>query len=31
MARPLSALPGGTLVFVDANIFIYGLLVESGQ
>ncbi len=31
MARPLSALPGGTLVFVDANIFIYGLLGESRQ
>ena len=31
MARPLSALPDGTLVFVDANIFIYGLLGESRQ
>ena len=31
MSRPLSALPGGTLVFVDANIFIYGLLGESRQ
>jgi predicted nucleic acid-binding protein len=31
MAHPLPALPGGTLVFVDANIFIYGLLGESSQ
>jgi len=31
MAHPLPALPGGALVFVDANIFIYGLLGESGQ
>lgn len=31
MARPLPALPGGTLVFVDANIFIYGLLGQSRQ
>lgn len=31
MALPLPALPGGTLVFVDANIFIYGLLGESRQ
>lgn len=31
MARPLPALPGGTLVFVDANIFIYGLLGQSPQ
>jgi predicted nucleic acid-binding protein len=31
MARPLPALPRGALVFVDANIFIYGLLGESRQ
>jgi predicted nucleic acid-binding protein len=31
MARPLPALPGGTLVLVDANIFIYGLLGVSRQ
>src|SRR5271163_3789463 len=31
MARPLPAIPGGTLIFVDANIFIYGLLGESRQ
>ncbi|SRR5579885_1893220 len=31
MSRPLSALPGGTLVFVDANIFVYGLLRESAE
>jgi predicted nucleic acid-binding protein len=31
MALPLPALPSGTLVFVDANIFIYGLLGESRQ
>lgn len=31
MARPLPAIPGGILVFVDANIFVYGLLGESRQ
>jgi predicted nucleic acid-binding protein len=31
MARPLPALPRGALVFLDANIFIYGLLGESRQ
>ena len=31
MALPLPALPSGTLVFVDANIFIYGLLGETRQ
>lgn len=31
MSRPLPALPSGTLVFIDANIFIYGLLGESRQ
>ena len=31
MAHPLSAVPRGTLVFVDANIFIYGLIGESRQ
>ena len=31
MALPLPVLPSGTLVFVGANIFIYGLLGESRQ
>ena len=31
MARPLPALPRGALVFLDANIFIYGLLGQSRQ
>src|SRR6266849_5232510 len=31
MAHPLPALHGGAVVCVDANIFIYGLLGESGQ
>jgi predicted nucleic acid-binding protein len=31
MAYDISALPHGSLVFVDSNIFIYGLLRESQQ
>jgi predicted nucleic acid-binding protein len=31
MPQPLPALPRGSLVFLDANIFIYGLLGESQQ
>jgi predicted nucleic acid-binding protein len=31
MARPLPDLPSGSLVFIDANIFIYGMLRESVQ
>ena len=31
MAHELSALPDGSVVFVDANISIYGLLRESEQ
>jgi predicted nucleic acid-binding protein len=31
MSRPLPALPSGTLVLIDANIFIYGLFGESRQ
>jgi predicted nucleic acid-binding protein len=31
MPQPLPALPSGRLVFLDANILIYGLLAESEQ
>jgi predicted nucleic acid-binding protein len=31
MVYALPALPSGTVVFVDANIFVYGLLGESQQ
>jgi hypothetical protein len=31
MPYPLAALPRGRVVFLDANIFVYGLLGESQQ
>jgi len=31
MPYPLPALPRGRVVFLDANIFVYGLLGESEQ